>query len=476
MGKRLKSESGVIPIIILLSGIGVVTLLFISGNFLFKDQLFPKPSPTPVLTSIAPITPSPTEVATPTPTPKLIAKPAISKPISNPGNSVSITGYNSGEIIVGPSESIKTINAGVAAAGSNFRIKIHAGTYPEQVEVNKSVALVSFGDGQVWVDGGNTRRVGIDITAPSVVIDGIGVKQTVAQGILIENLSSKNVTIQNSIIQDFDSDNSGEQLEAGIASYYGGSGIKILGNTILRRSSGSLTGGLSDGIWFKSNTANQSGGGHLISGNIIKGGFDGIGGEEEGDPHGSFDKDTVIENNTIDTCFDDGIQSDGGNQNVRIRHNNIQRCGMGISNNPNLTGPVYIEYNRITNGVRGYYDDIGCFKIGGSGKAVANYTGNICILTDAGGDGWKQTNSELNAIVSRNNKIQVSRYVLEQTSWTEDSQRAGSSFDNDCLFTTDNTGRFIKWNGEQVKSLADWKAATGFEANGSQTQNCGDPK
>ena len=138
-----------------------------------------------------------------------------------------------------------------------------------------------------------------------------------------------NVTVQNNTVQDFDCRNQGPEFRAGVGSWYAGSGHRILNNTITRRVelSGGLAGGQSNGIWFKSTTASPSGGGHLISGNVIKGVYDGIGGETEDDPRCGFDRNTTIENNTIDTCYDDGISVEGG----------TQTSGLGFTDRSSLT-------------------------------------------------------------------------------------------------------------------------------------------
>jgi hypothetical protein len=441
MGKKLSVETGTVHLLILLIAIGVIGTLAITNTFSFKDSLFNS----------------------------LYAKPT------------SQAATYTGEITVGPADTYKTINSAITAAQNGYLVKIHAGTYPEQVEVNKSVTLQAFGDGQVWVDGGNTRNVGIRVSAPNVVVDGLGVKNTLAQGILLGGDqyagSVKNVTIQNCTIQDFDMTGAqiGDAYRAGVAAYYSGSGMKILNNTIIRRTSGNMDQGTSNGIWFKSRTANQSGGGHLISGNTIKYAHDGIGGEEEDDPHGTFDKDTVVEFNTIDTCWDDGIQVEGGNANIKIRHNDIQRCNIGIATAPNLIGPIYIEYNRITNGRNGIDPTlVSCFKMGDNGVGVAYYTGNTCILTPKVSNGWFQTNEGQNAIVARNNKIHVNGYIVFQTNWTNPTQQTNTSFDNDCLYTADST-RFVKWNNIAPMTFDTWRATYGQEPNGKIDQNCPDP-
>jgi hypothetical protein len=438
MDKKLAVEAGMAHLLILLIAIGVIGTLAITNSFSFKDSLFKSLYP----------------------------------------RTASYAATYAGEIVVGPSEPYKTINAGITAAQDGYLVKIHAGTYPEEVRVTKTVTLQAFGDGAVWIDGGGTRNVGINITASNVVIDGINVKNTAVQGVLIGGVPGstqyKNVTIQNSTIQDFDrAGTTIEAYRAGIAAYYSGSGMKILNNSIIRRTDGSMPSNLSNGIWFKSNTANPSGGGHQISGNTIKYVHDGIGGEVEDDPHGSFDKDTVIEYNKIDTCFDDGIQVEGGNLNIRVRHNDIQRCNLGISTAPTLVGPIYIEYNRIANGRNGIDASIvSCFKIGDNGVGTAYYTGNTCILTPKVSNGWFQTNSGLNAIVARNNKIYINGYIVAHNTWTNSEQQSKTSFDNDCLYTADS-GRFVKWNGASI-SFAQWQAA-GQEPNGKLDQNCPDP-
>src|SRR4030042_379320 len=119
-----------------------------------------------------------------------------------------------------------------------------------------------------------------------------------------------NTTLEGMTVQDFDCAWSGEapsswgQFRAGIAAWYTGPGMRITNNLIQHRTSGSPYG-VADGIWFKSNDHNPSGGGHYIAGNTIIGGWDGIGGEEEGSAHGPFDRDTITETKPIPDCWAD---------------------------------------------------------------------------------------------------------------------------------------------------------------------------
>jgi parallel beta-helix repeat protein len=316
-----------------------------------------------------------------------------------------------------------TISAAVQVASAGDTIVIHAGTYREQVSLDKQLTLRPYGDGPVTVDGECQREDGVYIGAGSgMVIQGFTIKNTIGASILIENGGAppSNVTIDSMTLQDFDcQESTDDAFRGGIASYYGGSNITITNNLIQRRTSGEPRG-WADGIWFKSRDANPSGGGHYIAGNTIIGGWDGIGGEEEFSAHGSFDGNTVIENNTIQGCADDGIQVEGGDENVIVRNNDISGCGAGVALAAPITGPLYIENNYIHDLVVGTWTAFFCFKVGSSGGGTAYLTGNICDVDSSaeqaqqgGADGIQQTNSGLYPIVSRNNVFHVSRYVFE---------------------------------------------------------------
>lgn len=358
-----------------------------------------------------------------------------------------------------------TIDAAVSAVPSNSVIRIRAGTYSPSSGINKTVTLQAYGDGTVWIDGNCVDDHAIPIDASGVKVLGLGLRNTRDAGIKI-GTGISGVVIDGNTINNFDCDNSGPEYQAGVAAWNSGSNIRITNNTISRRISGSLVGGLSDCIWFKSNSGSPSGGGHYIAGNILSGCWDGIGGETEDDPRGSFDRNTTIENNTIKDCEDDGIQSDGGNLNNIIRNNVIMRCALGISNAPNLTGPLEISGNTITEGRLGSYGNLACFKVGDNGTATTYYTNNTCSITAAVGAGWSQTNPGNNPIVARGNHIHVTNYVIEFSSGLP----SGTSFDTDCLYTTD-ASRFVKWGGTLYGSLAAFRSI-GQELNGSSVSSC----
>lgn len=396
-------------------------------------------------------TPTPSPSPTPTPTPSPTPAPSPAPP--------------SGGLIVG-SGGYSSISQAVAAASAGQVISVRAGTYSESVVIDKPLTLQAYGDGPVWIDGGCSRQRGITVRASDVVLRGLGVKRTAEAGVAIENRASR-VTVEGMTIQDFNCPNGQDQYRAGVAAWNSGSGIRIVNNTIrFRAELSGGPGGYGNGIWFKSTSSQPSGGSHYIAGNTIVGGYDGIGGEPEGDSRGSFDRDTVIEKNVIRDCWDDGIQAEGGAQNVRVRNNEIVGCATGIAFAAPMTGPLYVEGNYIHDLKRGPQGNLFCFKAGNSTSATIYLTGNRC-YPGAGADGLKQTNGGLGPIVSRYNAFQVGRYVFEFS----DRPPSGSSFDYDCLHTTDS-GRFIKWGGSLYGDLASFRRATGQEPNGRETTDC----
>ncbi len=379
-----------------------------------------------------------------------------------------------------------TINAAVLAASPGETIRIQPGTYREQVDLSKEMTLEPSSDGTVIIDGECQRDHGVYIGAGSgIVLRGLTIKRTVGASILVEQSRPdapppSNITIDGMTLQDFDCQElSDDNFRGGLAFWYSGPGMRITNNVITRRTD--LPGkprGYADGIWFKSNDGNPSGGGHTISGNTIIGGWDAIGGEEEGSAHGSFDGNTTIENNTIRDCWDDGIQVEGGDQNVVVRNNDIAGCGDGIAFAAPISGPLYVERNRIHDLRPGLYGNLFCFKVGNPGGGTTYLTENVCdvdspseVGPDGGADGIHQTNEGLSPIVSRRNIFQTGRYVFEIAGGTVPE----SSFDEDCLSTTD-PDLFIKWTGPSgtayYHDLPTFADATGQEPNGRQATDC----
>ncbi len=363
-------------------------------------------------------------------------------------------------------ERYKTISQAVQSADDGDIIVVSAGVYREQLELDKPLTLRPDADDVVVIDGECQRTNGIAITSSDVVVEGITVKKSIEAGVHIGS-GAANVTLDRMRIQDYNCEEAQNQSLAGIAVRYSGPGVTITNSEITRRVE--LPGspyGFGNGIWFKSDNTDPSGGEHYIADNTIIGGFDGIGGETEGDLHGSFDKDTIIEGNIISDCWDDGVQVEGGNAEVRVRYNRITGCAIGIALAPNLKGPLYIENNKILDLEPGFYGDATAFKLGrGDDQAIAYLTSNT-VISD--GDGIKQGEEGLPKLIARGNIIEISGYVLA----TVDPLPAGSLFDENCFWTTDDAGRFVKLADSRFSNLQSFQKATGHESKGRQNAEC----
>jgi parallel beta-helix repeat protein len=372
-------------------------------------------------------------------------------------------------VTVGPSGDFTSINEAIEEASPGGIVEIGAGVYDEQVFIDDTVTLRPAGDGEVWIDRNCAEGSGIHVRSGSrVVIQGIGIRNTDSAGVIIGFTEEgeevpEYVTVDGMSIENFNCPDSEDQYNAGIAVWTAGCCMTITNNTITYRTSGFVKG-WGNGIWFKSTDEQPSGGGHTVSGNTITGGWDGIGGEAEGDDHGTFDRDSVIEGNIVRDCWDDGIQVEGGNVNIRVTGNTVSGCGTGIAFAPTKIGPLYVERNYIHDLSIGEYENLFCFKIGYEQPGEVYLTENRC---QTEGDGILKTNAGLPTIISRGNCFNVTRYVLTMS----DSVPPGTSFDGDTMWTSDPQ-RFVEWRDTQYYSLEEFQAGTGFEATGRESPDC----
>lgn len=355
-----------------------------------------------------------------------------------------------------------TIAAALAGIPVGGTVLVRPGTYNELVTVRTAGVTIQgeLGGGQrAWIDGQCDRVHGVYVVADDVTIRGLGVRNTTEAAVLIgSERATARAHIDGNAIENYNCQQTGDQYAAGVAAWYAGPGHRITGNYITRsdRSKG-------NGIWFKSNAAQASGGGHLITGNTIQGGYDGIGGEEEGSPRGGFDRNTQISGNTVRGCWDDGIQVEGGGLSIVVRDNTIEECGVGIAFATPLTGPLLVENNVIRSSSPGFYNQLACFKAGRASTAVITIQGNSCTLTGATvAHGFQQTNSGAGVWKVTNNQFRVTGYVVETTTVAP----AGTTFDYNCYQTSDTEGRLVKWAGTRYNTLEAFRAATGHERNG----------
>src|SRR5665213_3279527 len=96
-------------------------------------------------------------------------------------------------------------------------------------------------------------------------------------------------------------------------------------------------------------TFSYCGGNHVIRWNEISGGAqhfnDGMGGEDNFSTAGFPNKDSDIYGNKISRTWDDGIEAEGGNANVRIWGNYMDNTSTGVATTITSVGPVYIFRN-----------------------------------------------------------------------------------------------------------------------------------
>jgi len=396
------------------------------------------------------------------------------------GYMVAARSSSAATITVGPGQSIQaatitvapgqSIQTAINAALSGDTVHVQAGVHAEQVSITKPLTLE--GDAGAVIDGSCSREFGVFIGTPGVsgvVVRGFEIRNTRGSGVRIEHdddlpMSSapRNITVDESYIHDFWCNQSGDPFGvAGVSSWYGGPNITITDNTIKYRGalSDTASGQRSDadGIFFGSTNSRPSGGGHYVARNRIVGGWDGLGGGDEAEVAGTLHKNSTVENNVIMTCDDDGIQAEGGGQNVRIRNNTISGCLIGIAIASPQTGPTYVEGNVIS----GLFN--ACYKVGnGPGTGVTYLTGNRC----TGPKGMQQTDPNHVSLVLRQNCWNQGGYIFELPY----GPTSGLDFDEDVMYST---GTPFKWNGGVTYgSLAAFQAATGDEVNGTWSQTC----
>ena len=316
------------------------------------------------------------------------------------------------------------------------------------------------GNGQVVLGGGNN----IDIQASNVTVCNYTLQG--AQGASVNIGAFNHITLSALNIQDYNQSGAGgivpggPQYVGGVACWYC-TGLTVVDSTI------ASTKDYGNGIWVKRTNAAEAGPDYFARNTII-GGWDGIGSEPEGDPDGGFGSGTVIENNFVSGCHDDGIQVEGRDENITVRNNTITGCGTGVATAAALVGPVHIENNYIHDLVLAPSTAFFCFKLGasqGTNTPEIDYTGNTCIAPGAGG--FEQTNSGLNfKIVATHNCIQDGLYVID----FNELPGPGTLFDYNTLHTSDATGRFAKWAGLPV-DLASLRVL-GQEIHGIEAPGC----
>jgi hypothetical protein len=158
--------------------------------------------------------------------------------------------------------------------------------------------------------------------------------------------------------------------------------------------------------------------------------LDGLGGGENFSSAGFPWADSDINGNRISDVYDDGIEAEGGNRNVRIWGNYLDRVFVAIANAATAVGPLYVWRN-VSNRQGGMYqpdvapdeESRGPFVKAGSNHPVANggrayYFHNTALQPPGGGRygmgagvGIVNSGGKLYNLVSRNNIWQIHKQV-----------------------------------------------------------------
>jgi hypothetical protein len=201
--------------------------------------------------------------------------------------------------------------------------------------------------------------------------------------------------------------------------------------------------------------------GFVIRNNTIigKGFKDGIGGNSY--------KDIFIHDNYIQDPWDDALEIEGDNVNVAIWGNFYKNSWpesfgyMGLGMAPVTIGPYYVFRNVFID-----FRDAG-LKMGNSSEGVCYiYHNTLYTSAHTNGIGHFGNNRKVNNLVSRNNIVQVGRYVIENGD--TDPNWSHCDYDYDNLYARSST-RFAKWQtgvNDAYTTFEEFRAATGYELHG----------
>ena len=349
----------------------------------------------------------------------------------------------------------RTIQKAANTVSPGDTVLVRAGTYSELVSISSSgqfnnyITFQPFASEQVTIDGNGSLRSLFNITGSYIRIKGFTIRRSYDRSAVILS-GGDGVIIEDNKIENPDVASNGH---AGIRLDSGASNSIIQRNLITIYEGSAGNRGTIYGIcWWK------PGDGHVMRNNEIRGGAsfrDGMGGGPEDEPSTMNDSDFY--DNFIVGAQDDGIQPEGGGVNLRIWGNRIEDSFLGIAVCPSLLGPTYIFRNAIVYGLAGEY------KLGDDSYGRIYMYHNTYYSQN--GNGYSQTNTGLDNIVSRNNIVRAGRYVFEM-------RGANHDFDYDALYTSDPT-RFAKWDGSTLPSMELFQSRSGQEAHGFEASDFG---
>ena len=240
-------------------------------------------------------------------------------------------------------------------------------TYLPAGDVDQPVRITEPGTADAWhlvtappsaktvIDVFNLQDTCIEVAADYVILRGLDLRNAGRHAVLIRK------GIQNVVVEDCHMTQWGRIGGARVWGVFHGSDSAIYGETdagglVLQRNliehprsgSNDWESGHPDGP--QGITLQNSTGGNIIRYNEIRstedhGYNDGIGGSSNFSFQGSPNRDSDIYGNIITHCWDDAIESEGANMNVRIWGNYIHKTFAFIATASTSMGPLYIYRN-----------------------------------------------------------------------------------------------------------------------------------
>jgi hypothetical protein len=269
------------------------------------------------------------------------------------------------------------------------------------------------------LDGRNSAQYNIHISAPYVIVRGFTLKGAKQDAIRLQDTAS-NVVIEGNDISDWGrtrGSNLATNMDSAVRARCDGSTkmarVVVQNNRIHHPRYGSNSWSSGHPAGAQAIAFTECGPNHVFRYNAIyssSGKYfnDGIGGEDNFSSNGFPGADTDIYGNSISQTYDDAIESEGANRNVRIWGNYMDDTYIGIASTVTHTGPFYVFRNVLGRantfgksgqkagygGGRRYFLHNTMLQPGGTGGADMGIKGN--------------TNEPMTNSISRNNIWHVS--------------------------------------------------------------------
>jgi hypothetical protein len=236
--------------------------------------------------------------------------------------------------------------------------------------------------GSATIDGNNTVDNLVVISGSYVILRGLTLKNARRNGVLITS-SARNVVIEDNDIYNFGSEDPNDRGfacngDAGIGSenrlWPANQGVQqlvIQNNRIHhpnfdsnsweeQRTAGTACGPGGTGLHPAGAAAiilKDTGGNHVIRYNEIYSDLshmfdDAITGGQNFSFNGNLRRDSDVYSNKVSHVWDDAIQTEGANRNVRVYGNYIEQTMVAIAAAPVSIGPLYVFRNVATKGIR----------------------------------------------------------------------------------------------------------------------------